>query len=282
MRYPAGSLLLLSALGLTGCDTSRPSGSANASDFDGPWTTLPGFEFGERVGDNVDAQFDIISAVRLLGDGDRVVVVEPRVPRVTIWTFDGSLIRTVGRRGEAPGEFQGGIFVQVHAAGFNVRDAQRFTLFSTNGDLVGTVPYPPRSLGFRGFGLGAEVLLGDGSVLATPRVPPAALMGFGGDDPIDAIPVFRLRPDGDLWAMDEIAGLDVRNSNLTIIPEGRTLYDGGFDTTQPFGDFDLRWFDLTWRACSWYEGTWAVGWWNWWKSKPRETRRGTGGSRPLQ
>ena len=207
------------------------------------WTTEPEFEFGERFGENTDANFALVSTVRVLTGGNRVVVAEPRIFRATIWTLDGSLIAEVGRPGEGPGEFMGGFGIRVHSAGFHVRDAQRFTSFSSDGTLLGTVPFPPRSLGFRGFGLRSEALLGDGTVLATPRVPPAAMIGLGGDDPIQGIPVFRLREVDRDWRMDRIAMLDLRNRQLTIIPEGRSMYEGGINSAQPFGDYDLTWFD---------------------------------------
>ena len=207
------------------------------------WTTEPEFEFGERFGENTDANFALVSTVRVLAGGNRLVVAEPRIFRATIWTPDGSLIAEVGRSGEGPGEFRGGFGIRVHSAGFHVRDAQRFTLFSNDGARVGTVPFPPRSLSFRGFGLRPEVLLQDGSVLAIPRVPPAAMIGFGGDDPIKGIPVFRLQVADRNWRMDRIAMLDLGNRQLTIIPEGRSMYQGGINSAQPFGDYDLTWFD---------------------------------------
>ena len=142
-----------------------------------------------------------------------------------------------------PGEFSGGFSVQVNQTGFYVRDSQRFTSYSSAGDLIGTIPLPPASLSFRGFGLASKALLEDGSILAQPRVPPAVMLGFGGDDPIQQIPVFRLLDDGGHWRMDSIATLDVRNQNLTIIPDGSSMYEGGINSEQFLGDFDLTWFD---------------------------------------
>ena len=245
MNHPSRRLLFppMAALCLTACDSSPPDPAAAFTDFGDPWTTEPEFEFGERIDGDADANFAIVSAVKVLGSGDRILVVEPRIFRATIWTLDGSLIREVGRAGEAPGEFSGGFSVRVDQAGFYVMDLQRFTSYSSDGDLVGTIPLPPRSLGFRGFGFRPEALLADGSVLAQPRVPPAAMIGFGGYDPIREIPISRLRNDDGQWHMDRIAGLDVRNRNLTIIPEGSSMYDRGINSEQLLGDFDLTWFD---------------------------------------
>lgn len=236
--------LPVAMLGLTACDSYSTADPADPSaDFGDPWTTEPEFEFGERMDGDPDASFAIVSRVRILGSGDRVLVVEPQILRATIWTLDGSLIREVGGSGGGPGEFTGRFSVKVDRTGFYVRDSRRFTSYSSEGDLIGTIPLPPGSLSFRGFGLVSEALLADGSILAQPRVPPGVMLGFGGDDPIDEVPVFRLLEEGGQWRMDRIAMLDVRNYNLTIIPEGSSMYEGGMNSTQPLGDFDLSWFD---------------------------------------
>ncbi len=229
---------------LAACDAPSHAGSnGGLADLGDPWTTEPDFQFGERIGGNPEANFAIVGAARVLGTGDRILVTEPQIFRATIWTPHGSLVGRIGGAGQAPGEFSGEFSVQVHPDGFYVRDSQRFTSYSNEGTLVGTIPFPPRSLGFRGFGLRPEALLDDGSVLASARVPPAVMIGALGDDPIHALPVFRLLEDGGQWRMDEIATQDVRNLNLSIIPAGRSMYHGGISSTQPLGDFDLLWFD---------------------------------------
>ena len=234
----------LAVLVAAACDSSSQADSAGASaDFGDPWTTEPEFEFGERMDGDPDANFTIVSDVRILGGGDRVLVAEPQIFRATIWTLDGALIREVGGGGGGPGEFSGGFSVQIGQTGFHVWDSQRFTSFSSEGELIGTIPLPPRSLSFRGLALGFEALLADGSMLARPRVPPAVMLGFGGDDPIHEVPVFRLLDDGGRWRMDRMAALDVRNRQLTVIPAGSSMYEGGINSEQFLGDFDLAWFD---------------------------------------
>ena len=234
----------MSVSGVLPCDARSQDPPPQTGSGD-PWTTEPEFEFGEWFGDSTDTNFALVSTVRVLAGGNRVVVAEPQIFRATIWTPDGSLIAEIGRSGEGPGEFSGGLGIRVHRRGFHVVDAQRFTSFSNDGMLVRTIPFPPRSLGFRGFGLGPEVLLDDGSVLAVPRVSPAAMIGLEGADPIRRVPVFRLREADREWRMDRIAVLDLRNRNLTIIPEGSSMYEGGINSAQPFGDYDLTWFDPT-------------------------------------
>ncbi len=85
--------------------------AVSVTDFGAPWTTEPEFEFGESLGDG--AGFGLISAVRVLGDGDLILVAEGASQRATLWTPDGSLVREVGRPGEGPGEFAGRFRVQV-------------------------------------------------------------------------------------------------------------------------------------------------------------------------
>ncbi len=173
--------------GACGGDSQSAPGSADSlDDFGDPWLTEPEFEFGEGIGGSEEASFNLISSVRVLENGERVLVVEAASLRVTIWTPDGSLVREVGGPGQGPGEFSGPLFAEVHDGGFRMRDAQRYSSFSSDGTLIETTPYPPRELSFRGFPLWPEALLDDGSFFATPRVPPAALTGFGGDAPLSA------------------------------------------------------------------------------------------------
>ena len=206
------------------------------------WITHPEFEIGEGPTGTGTAVFSIISTVRIIGDS-LLLVAEPMDFRATIWTPGGRLVAQVGGPGEGPGEFSYTMFVDVHREEFHVRDALRFTSFSNSGELLGTTPFPPRLFSFRGFSLGPRALLGDRSVLAIPRVPPAARGGVAGDDPIEMLPVFRLSEERGQWRMDTIAMLDIRNRDFSIIPEGRSAIGGGMHTTQPLGDFDLTYFD---------------------------------------
>ena len=230
--------------GACGGDSQSGPGVADSpDDFGGPWLTEPEFEIGEGIGGNEEASFSLISSVRILEGGERVLVAEAASLRVTIWTPEGSLAREVGGPGEGPGEFSGTLFVESHREGFRTRDAQRYSSFSNNGTLIETVPYPPRALSFRGFPLWPEALLHDGSFLATPRVPPAVLVGFGGDEPIDFLPVYHVSAEGDDWTLETLAMLDTRNRHMFIRPQGTRFAERGFRVPQYYGDFDLTWFD---------------------------------------
>ncbi|MDE2871477.1 MAG: hypothetical protein OXQ94_07280 [Gemmatimonadota bacterium] len=238
MKHPL-RWLPASALGLC---VAAPDLTARQQDFGDRWVSHPEFEIGEGATGTGTAAFGIISTVRIVGDS-LVLVAEPMDFRATIWTPGGRLISQVGGPGEGPGEFSRTMFIDVRREEFHVRDARRFTFFSNAGELLGTTPFPPHSLSFRGFGLGPRALLEDGSVFAIPRVPPAAMGGVAGDDPIEMLPVFRLSEERGQWRMDTVAMLDIRNREFSIIPEGRSAAGGGIYTSQPFGDFDLTYFD---------------------------------------
>lgn len=225
------------------CDAGSGYPSSDGeTGLDDAWLTEAEFEFGESVGGQDEAAFSPISAVRALDHGGTILVVEPSVFRITIWTPDGRLVREVGQGGQGPGEFTGPLFVEVDRSGFRARDSRRYTSFSGDGTLVETTPYPPARLSFRGFPLRPRALLRDGSFLTVPQVPPAALAGFGGDEPIDRFPVFHVHEHAGEWRPDPVAMLDMRNRDLRIAPEG-SLPHHGFQTTQFYGDYDLAWFD---------------------------------------
>ena len=215
--------------------------AAPVTDFGAPWTTEPEFEFGEGVGGTSDASFALISAVRVLGDGDRILVVEAAAMRATIWTPDGSLLSDVGRPGEGPGEFAGQFGVQMHREGFTAIDyrGQRFTSFSSDGTFIESIPFPRSPLG--GAGLRHMALLEDGSVLAVPRFYAIEMGGFDGSPAIESLPVVLLSEEGGQGRVDTVAVLDTRNRALVIVPEGTPVF-AGIPLEQVFGDYDLTWF----------------------------------------
>lgn len=224
---------------------SRPSSlvaAQSAQEFGVPWLTEEEYEIGEGVSGGGAAAFSLISAVRVLEGGERILVVEAAHLRVTIWRPDGSLVREVGGPGEGPGEFSGPLFAEVHAGGIHTRDAQRYTSFSSDGELIGSTPLPPAGLRFDGHRLLPQALLADGSFLAVARVPPTAQAGFGGGEPVESVPVLHLRLEDDQWELAPIARLDIRNRDLVLMPEGLRS-PGGIPFGQLYGDHDLTWYD---------------------------------------
>ena len=230
-------------LGVVALAAGASAGCGSSDDFGDPWLTEAEFEFGEAAAGGGEAAFGQIGAVRVLENGERVLVVEPSALRVTIWTPDGTLVREVGGGGEGPGQFSGPLFVEVHRDGFRARDSRRYTSFASDGTLLDTVPFPPATLHHNGFRLGTHALLGDGSFLAVPQIPATAVVGFGGFEPIVDVPILHVRAEGDEWATSTIAMLDSRNRYLSIAPQGTPFEERGIRMAQFFGDFDLTWFD---------------------------------------
>lgn len=222
---------------------SSPLAAARASQDPGAvWLTEAEHEFGEGVTGGGAASFGLISAVRALEGGERILVVEPAHLRITIWRTDGSLVREVGGPGEGPGEFRGPLFVEVHRSGFRTRDAQRYSSFANDGELIASTPFPPRGLRFDGQRLRPQPLLADGSFLAAPIVDATAQTGFGGSEPIESIRVLHLQGEDDRWEMTPIATLDIRNQSMILTPEGLNS-PTGIHTGQFYGDDDLTWYD---------------------------------------
>lgn len=187
------------------------------------------------------AAFSWVPYLRLDSAGSRVLVLEPNISRMTIWTPDGDLLLDVGKRGEGPGEFVNPHRVHMTAAGFRVRDAQRFTDLSYAGEVLGTAPNPPTSASYRGFPIDVGAHLPDGSYLGVPRVPAGAALGVDGDDPIDRLPAFRIQNTAAGWVTRSIFALNKTNEHIAIRynPERSPLY-----TAQFLSDADLHEFDL--------------------------------------
>lgn len=117
----AAYLLLASALA-TGCDPARdPAGTSSSRDSSGvviaenagpppepgPWRLSPEpvLEIGTIEGDEAYVFGRIRGAVRL-SDG-RIAVADAGAPDLRIFDAEGRHVRTLGREGEGPGEFQG-------------------------------------------------------------------------------------------------------------------------------------------------------------------------------
>lgn len=97
-----------------------------------------------RVGGEVDGahSFGDVRGMGLLPDG-RIVVLDARDQQVHFLDAKGQLVRTVGRKGAGPGEFQRANGLVVSARGdviVNDPSNNRLTVLAANGDLVRTVP----------------------------------------------------------------------------------------------------------------------------------------------
>ena len=214
-----------------GCGDDPPPEFLDAVDT---WVTVPRYEIGSLHG--TDAAFTRVSDVGLGDEGTRVYVVDPSDLRVTVWTPDGSPLFSVGGEGQGPGEFRRPDRVQVTSDGFQVRDRDRFVLFSPDGEYLRTV-FIPLSVSHRGFRFRPALLLDDGSFLAYPSVSPDYMSGWWGDDPVVELPVVRLREQDGAWTVDVLTMLDVRNE---ILATGKNDQSSGLTSfsRQPYRDTD--------------------------------------------
>ena len=233
--YDLSRATVLLTLAVMGCE----AGQSAAGGWD-TWITEADFQIGDVL--EGTALFSSVGDIRVKADGPRIYVLEPSIARISVWSPEGSLLLDLERPGEGPGHFTQPNQLGLLDEGFFVRDARRFTFFADDGTLLGTVPFPPSILSFRGFRLAPEALLEGGGFLARPLVPMSVQLGWRGDDPLDHLPILGLSQSEGRWTMDTVAVLDQRNKSLSIRPSGYGFtweYHGG----QPYEDADHVYFD---------------------------------------
>jgi hypothetical protein len=101
-----------------------------------------------RVGGEVEGphSFLDVRGMDLLTDG-RIVLFDARDQQVHFLSTSGQPLRTVGRKGAGPGEYEraNGLAVSVRGeVRINDPSTNRFTLLAPNGDLVRTIPITDR------------------------------------------------------------------------------------------------------------------------------------------
>ena len=195
------------------------------------WVTEPDYKIGDAVAG--DALFGIVPYLRVSPDGERVFVLEAFDNRLSVWTPSGARLFSVGRAGEGPGDFAMPYRIHFGDSWFYVRDQTRFTYFSDDGTLLKTVPNPPTSVGYRGFPIRFDALAPDGSFLGFASIGASVRLGLWGDDPIDSVPVFRVRESADGWAREPVFWHGIRNRSFSISYDGWLTFAG-----QPFSVAD--------------------------------------------
>lgn len=180
-----------------------------------------------------DALFGVVPYLRVSADGERVFVLEAGVSRVSVWSPEGRLLIDLGNPGQGPGDFMGPYRIHLGDSWFYVRDGQRFSYFSNDGELQSTV-LPPAGVGYRGFRIRVHARLADGSFLGRPSIPVGIRLGILGDDPIDRVPLLWIRQSPDGWSRTPAAWQNIRNATLQLrYPEESSAF-----TAQPFSDAD--------------------------------------------
>ncbi|MDE0103173.1 MAG: thioredoxin domain-containing protein [Bryobacterales bacterium] len=153
----------------------------------GSGTVLRSSELGDVVFVSTESEHEWVSTIGripggLMLDANRIVLADGLSMNLFFVDISSGEVRTVGRRGQGPGEFQrvrtigrteqGGVFVDDFIAA-------RVTVFSDDGTLVETIPYKPVS--FRGHAM-------------VPR--PVGVQADGAIIFRDADPIFSERPNG--------------------------------------------------------------------------------------
>src|SRR5688572_17817341 len=213
MRPPQISMLLLLLGGLSGCkpSVSPPAGMTTRdslgilivenrvpSEPRAPWIldTSSVIDIGTQSGDPSQEFSGFVIPV-LLSDG-RIVVANGGTSELRFFGPDGKWIKSVGRRGAGPGEFESLGWLDV-GAGDTLRtydwDLRRLSVFSPAGDFVRPVSLhtggevsSPRPLG----------MLGDGRLIAQSQksVTIESKPGAGRDTvPLFALDLIRGVPD---------------------------------------------------------------------------------------
>ncbi len=177
------------------------------------WTTELHYRFGDAV--EGDAVFHIIRSVRVGRDGERVLVVEPGMSRVSAWTPDGEFLFDVGQPGDGPGDLSAPTHVYLHDSGFQVRDRHRLSFFSDDGALRTTAGFPG-TLSYQGFHISVEARFADGSFVGSPSIPAAIRVGMLGDDPIETLPLLLIKDSGDGWSHEPLVWRNLRNATAWL------------------------------------------------------------------
>jgi hypothetical protein len=194
-------------------------------------------------------QFDGIAAVRRLPDGT-FLVADRGAREVRMFDTDGRHLRTVGRAGGGPGEFESvsRLFV-LPGDEFGIWDARqkRYTVFSRNGPVerVETIDLP-------GMGGPLEAVFDDGSMVARPGIDGVALFAASeGERRLPLMHLLRAPGEAEWRPLEGFAGREefVTRANgvsTTAILFGRDHVAAAGRSRWYTGDTDR--FEVTVRA----------------------------------
>lgn len=238
-RFRAAAKLTTPAIAATVISACQPDTTPPLIDPE-QWHTVAEYEIGGLIGETEQAgetpTFERITGMRVSRDGAALFVLDPGRTRVTGWSPDGSLLFELGNQGESAVALESPDQIHLTDTGFQVQDNDRFVLFSSDGQHEQTVSVPT-SARYVGFRLQPQLLLDGGALLATLNIPDSYRAGWQEDPPILEEPVVRLDRQGDDWAPDTVAVLDIRNRDLDLRPS-ESGYGWSLHALQPFGDAD--------------------------------------------
>lgn len=164
-----------------------------------------------------------VSAVLPGPDGRRVYVAQRPLSRISVFEVpSGRLVRTIGRNGAGPGEFQGLASLGWRRDTLYAADGtlQRLALFSPEGEHLRTERIVSRPLATTHYPAAAFALCSDGTALG--RAPIS--VGAVAEGVLTAAPVVRMTRDGEV--VGEVAMLDLRKTMFQASVGGRVLMGG--------------------------------------------------------
>ena len=181
-----------------------------------------------RIGslDDPDQSLNTVGQV-MLGPEDELFISQPRDAEVRVYDVEGTLVRTIGGRGEGPGEFG-----QIGYAGLSgdtlyVTDGGRISFFNLGGDFLGsrtltTELIPGAELTYAPFAPQMFVLLSDGTALVKPgalssRSPPSDAPGVRESQM--RIPLYRT--DSVAAVLDTVAWEELGGRSVGVMRGGR-------------------------------------------------------------
>ncbi|MFQ5705579.1 MAG: hypothetical protein ACE5HT_16365 [Gemmatimonadales bacterium] len=167
-----------------------------------------------------------------VGSDQEVYVVDFGAPGVEVFDGNGRHLRTIGTRGDGPGEFRGLAYIgwlndTLWAADLALR---RISLFDRLGNLLETVPAPEVQLSETNFTFGVRALLRDRSILMNE-----ALSGAASTGKIDPTVQLILRSSQDGKSVHALRWMSVQDSWLRVLI-GTTAQ---LQTREPWSRSDL-------------------------------------------
>lgn len=248
-RSPIKVLCALALLGACGEVRAAPGGTA-AADVprwragDAPSLAIGSVEGAEAF------RFEDIASVRRGSDGS-IVVADRGARQVRVFDAQGRHVRTAGRKGRGPGEFEGlsRLFL-LPGDSLAAWDAnqRRITVFAPGGALARV-----ESLDLPGFGGSLDAVFPDGSLVARPGIDPFQLDASGeGERRLQVVHMVRPAGETEWRALDGMPGLEEvvvkheRGSGTNPVLFGRTHVAAAGRSRWYTGDTDR--FEVTVRA----------------------------------
>ncbi len=181
-----------------------------------------------RIGAVDDPEYALTTVGGVLpGPDGTILVSQPQEMTIRVFDAEGRVVRSIGRSGEGPGEFQGLDRMGWRGDTLYVTDYQlrRINYFLADGTALASVRVAAPALEPPFVPTVPHSFMRDGSGILTP----AYFLRMGS---IDSVPLLRLGP-GD--ALDTLLWMDRRNNSLAVTIGSSNMY-----ATQPFTDHDIE------------------------------------------